>query len=159
MGMKKRLREPTIEEERELNAVRKDSIDYVTLCGRKVGVRWLKRYTLRRMTDTSLTCKRDDELTSKEASLILLNGWWKIRLLHWLLWRVLWRRCSDAELSEVLAIGKKKVELQALQYLTAIMFLRDMRDTRLLMTKEEAENTLRALPTEPVSIQERSTTS
>ena len=43
---------PTPEDERLLNDVLEDSVDYVEVRGKKYGISWLKRGTIRKFTST-----------------------------------------------------------------------------------------------------------
>ena len=56
-----------------------------------------------------------------------------------------WKKYTDTELTDIVVIGKKKVELQKLEYLNATMFLTGMRDTIMTMTRKEAERILQEL--------------
>ena len=58
---------------------------------------------------------------------------------------MLWKKYTDTELTDIVVIGKKKVELQKLEYLNATMFLTGMRDTIMTMTRKEAERILQEL--------------
>lgn len=141
----KTIKQPTAEEQQELDNVLENSVDYAVLGKKRYGIGWLRRYTIRRISHEMLTCKKEDEVTSRCASLVILNGWWRIKLFHRFFWRMLWRNHSDEELSRVLAIGKKKEESQGLQYLNAIILLTGMKDTTMAMTREEAGRILREL--------------
>lgn len=141
----KTIQQPTEEQKKELDNVLTNNTDYVKLGSRKVCIKWLHRGTIRKITHTLHSCKNEDEITAKCASLIILNGWWKINLFHWILWRILFCWHSDEELLNVVVTGKKKVDSQALQYLNATIFLTEMKDTTMMMTRVEAERTLQGL--------------
>lgn len=141
----KTINQPTTAEQKTLDDVLENSIDYITIRGKKFGIKWLHRGTIRKLTHVLHSCKSEDEVTAKCASLIILNNWWKIRLFHWIYWRMLWKKYTDTELTDVVVIGKKKVELQKLEYLNATMFLTGMRDTIMTMTRKEAERILQEL--------------
>ncbi len=157
--MRKNIQQPTVEEQKRLDDVLENSTDYVTIRNRKFGIKWLHRGTLRKLTHVLHSCEKEDEVTAKCASLIILNGWWKIKLFHWIYWRMLWKKYTDSELIDIIAVGKKKVESQKLEYLSATMFLTGMKDTMMTMTRKEAEHILQGLRQEQDSQTERNTPS
>ena len=53
---------PTPEDERLLNDVLEDSVDYVEVRGKKYGISWLKRGTIRKFTSTMQKSGNDDQL-------------------------------------------------------------------------------------------------
>lgn len=141
----KNIQQPAEEQKKELDNVLANSTDYVKLRNRKIGIKWMRRGTIRKITHAMHACKNEDEITAKCASLIILNNWWKIKLFHSVLWRMLYASYSDEELLNIVVAGKKKVDLQALQYLNATIFLTEMKDTTMMMTRAEAEHTLQGL--------------
>ena len=141
----KTITQPTSVEQERLDEVLENSTDYVSLREKEIGIKWLHRGTIRKLTHTFISCKQDDEVTARCASLIILNNWWKIRLFHWIHWRILWKKYTDHELTSVVALGKKKVEFQRLQYLNITMFLTGMKDTVMTMTRKEADRILQEL--------------
>lgn len=141
----KTINQPTTAEQKTLDDVLENSIDYITIRGKKFGIKWLHRGTIRKLTHVLHSCKSEDEVTAKCTSLIILNNWWKIRLFHWIYWRMLWKKYTDDELYGILFIGKKKVEFQRLEYLNAFTLLTGMRDTIMTMTRKEAERILQEL--------------
>lgn len=153
----KKIEQPTLEQQKKLDDVLENSVDYISLRGKKIGLKWLKRGTIRALTHTVLSCKNEDEVTARCASLMILNSWVKIKLFHWLHWRRLWNKYTDEELMGITAIGKKKAESQKLAYLNAIIFLTEMRDTMMTMTRAEAEHILQELRQEQVSPVEKNT--
>lgn len=153
---RKTIKQPTSEEQKSLDDVLENSIDYVNLRGKSIGIKWLHRGTIRRITHVFHSCNKEDEVTARCASLIILNNWWKIKLFHWICWRIMWRKYTDAELTDIVVTGKKKVESQKLEYLNATMFLTGMRDTIMTMTRKEAEHILQELRQEQPSPTEKS---
>lgn len=149
------MKQPSVEQQIKLNDVLEDRIDIVTIGGKEHKVSWIKKGVIRKLTDTILTCKNEDELSARCASLVLLNGYWKIKLFHWIYWRYLWRKYSDEELFEVTALAKKKVDLQTQAYLTNTIYLIGMKDTMMTMTRKEAERTLQELRQEHRSATEK----
>lgn len=153
------MEQPNNETQKKLNDILEDSVDYVELRGRRIGVGWLKKGVIRKLTDTIINCKKEDELSARCASLVLLNGYWKIKLFHWVYWRYLWHKYSDEELFEVMILAKKKVDSQTQAYLTNTIYLIGMKDTMMTMTRKEAERTLQELRRAQPSPTEKSTQS
>ena len=151
------IQQPTEEEQKRLDDVLENSTDYVAIRGKRFGIKWLHRGTIRKLTHVLHSCKNEDEVTARCASLIILNNWWKIKMFHWIYWRMLWKKYTDTELTDIIAIGKKKVESQKLEYLSATMFLTGMKDTIMTMTRKEAEHILQGLRQEQGSQTERNT--
>lgn len=141
---------PSLEDERLLNDVMEDSVDEVSIKGtkKKYRIGWLKKGTMRKMTAVALEKGNDDMLSVKTAALIVLNSYWKIKVVYPWLWR--WwfyvREYTDEQLSDILATGKKKVPYIA--FLTNTILVTGMRDTMMTMTKEEAERFRQGLHTE-----------
>lgn len=139
------MKQPDNTTQEKLNAILEDSKDVVEIRGKKFSIGWIKKGVIRKLTDTILTCRKEDELSARCASLVLLNGYWKIKLLHWAYWRYLWRKYSDDELLEIFLVAKKKVDLQTRAYFTNTIYLIGMKDTVMTMTRKEAERTLQEL--------------
>lgn len=133
---------PTPEDERLLNDVLEDSVDYVEVRGKKYGISWLKRGTIRKFTSTMQKSGNDDKISCQCAAVIILNGYWKIKFFYPFLWRWFFyiKQYGDHELMKVIAVGKKKIPVE--DYLTATIYLTAMKDTMMTMTKEEAEHIL-----------------
>lgn len=139
------MEQPNNATQEKLNGILEDGKDVVEIRGKKFSIGWIKKGVLRKLTDTILTCKKEDELSARCASLVLLNGYWKIVFFHWVYWRYLWRKYSDEELLEIFMVAKKKVDLQTRAYFTNTIYLIGMKDTMMTMTRKEAERTLQEL--------------
>lgn len=141
---------PSVDDERLLNEVIEDSMTEVSIkdTSKKYKIGWLKKGTMRKMTSVALEKGKDDTLSVKTAALIVLNNYWKIKLFYPILWR--WwfyvKEYTDEQLSEILAVGKKKVPYIA--FLTNTILVTGMRDTMMTMTKDEAERIRQGLHTE-----------
>lgn len=141
---------PSVDDERLLNEVIEDSMTEVSIkdTSKKYKIGWLKKGTMRKMTSVALEKGDDDTLSVKTAALIVLNNYWKIKLFYPILWR--WwfyvKEYTDEQLSEILAVGKKKVPYIA--FLTNTILVTGMRDTMMTMTKDEAERIRQGLHTE-----------
>ena len=120
---------PTPEDERLLNDVLEDSVDYVEVRGKKYGISWLKRGTIRKFTSTMQKSGNDDKISCQCAAAIILNGYWKIKFFYPFLWRWFFyiKQYGDHELMKVIAVGKKKIPVE--DYLTATIYLTAMKDT------------------------------
>lgn len=146
---KKNITQPTKEDEKLLNDAMENSIDVVAIKGtnKKYKIDWLKKGTMRKISAVALEDKDDDTLSCKTAVLMVLNNYWKIKLFYWLMWR--WwfyvKEYTDDQLSEILAMSKKKVPYTP--FLINTILVTGMRDTIMRMTKEEAERFHQGLAT------------
>lgn len=122
---------------------------------RKVKIRGMKPYTIERLT--ALWLERDaasapesssETLRSmcvepyfsvREACLIVLNSYWRIRLLYPLMWRLWgkWLGYTEEQMSPIIEEGKKKLPLAA--HWRNMAFSTDMRTDWMKMTAKEAE--------------------
>lgn len=143
--MNKTIEQPKEASQQKLNDVLENGIDTVEIRNKKFNIGWIKKGVIRKLTNTIMTCKNEDEVTARCASLVILNSYWKIKLFHWIHWRMLWRKYADEELFEITMIAKKKVDLQTQAYLTNTIYLIGMKDTIMTMTRKEAERTLQEL--------------
>lgn len=153
------MRQPNNISQEKLDNILENGVDVVEIRGKKFNVGWIKKGIIRKLTHEILTCKNEDELSAKCASLVLLNSYWKVVFFHWFYWRYLWRKYSDEELLEVFMVAKKKVDSQTQAYLTNTIYLIGMKDTIMTMTKKEAERTLQELRRVHPSPTEKSTQS
>ena len=142
------MRQPNDISQQKLNDVLEDGVDVVEIRGKKFRIGWLKKGVIRKLTNEVLTCKHEDELSARCASLVILNGYWKIKLFHWIYWRYLWRKYNDDDLFDITLIAKKKADLQTQAYLRNTIYLIGMKDTIMTMTRKEAERTLQELKLE-----------
>lgn len=139
------MEQPNNETQAKLNDILEDGKETVEIRGKKFSIGWIKKGVIRKLSNVILTCKKEDELSARCASLVLLNSYWKIFFFHWIYWRYLWRKYSDEELLEVFMIAKKKVDSQTRAYFTNTIYLIGMKDTMMTMTRKEAERTLQEL--------------
>lgn len=145
----KTIEMPNIEDEQLLNEVMEDSVDEVSIKGskKKYRIGWMKKGTMRKISSVALEKGEDDTLSAKTAALIILNNYWKIKFFYPILWRWFFyvKEYTDDQLSEILAVGKKKVPY--IPFLTNTILVTGMRDTIMTMTKEEAERIRQGLHT------------
>lgn len=151
------MKQPDLKARREYRAIVEDLPAVVRIPGtrRSVKIRGIKPYTLERLTD--LWLERDaasapgdsaETLRSlcvepyfsvREACLIVLNSYWRIRLLYPLLWRIWgkWIGYTEEQMSPIIEEGKKKLPLAA--HWRNMAFSTDMRTDWMKMTAKEAE--------------------
>ena len=148
------MEQANIELQRALDDVSNNSATIVEIKGthkmfskkcRSVKVRYLCNETIRKITSINLD-KRNDvlheiEQPSKIASLIVLNGFLKIKLLYPILWRWYFfvRQYKSEQLYPIISEGKKK--LPQIGYYLSTTLTASMRDTIKMMTREEVERT------------------
>lgn len=148
--MNKTIETPSIEDERLLNDIIEDSVDEVSLKGtnKKYKIGWLKKGTMRKITSVAIEDGNDDMVSAKTAALIILNNYWKIKFFYPILWRWFFyiKEYTDEQLSEIIAVGKKKVPY--IQFLTNTILVTGMKDTIMTMTKAEAERIRQGLHSE-----------
>ena len=89
-------------------------------------------------------------MKTKEAilALMVLDGFWAIKLRYWMLWRWFYyiKQYGEEELTDLLNLGKKKVPLG--EYYTNTMLLTALKDTSMMMKKTEVVTSLAARNTE-----------
>ena len=109
---KKRITEPTAEDEKLLSGIVEDSTDYVTVRGREWAVQWVRNRARRKVTDILLKEKDEDKVVCKCAAALRLNGYFKITFLYWWMWRWYYyvRQYGDGELLEFISMCKKKFQ-------------------------------------------------
>ena len=75
----------------------------------------------------------------REACILILNSYWKLKLIYPLMWR--WwayvRGFTEAQMSPIIREGKKKLPLRA--HYGNMVFSMDMREDMMTMTKKQAE--------------------
>ena len=148
---KKKLEQPSLDSERLLDEILGDSVELVSMRGRKKSypVRWMKPGTMRKLTHIMLAKDNDAKVSCMSAALIILNDFWRIKFLYPILWRWFFyiKQYTDDELFPIIAAGKKKVP--AKNFFMNITLLTEMKDTIMIMKKEEATISLPEPFTEP----------
>lgn len=150
MQEEKQMQQPNEVVQRQLNDVIEDKPEEIGIAGtkKKVKVGWLKPYTLRRLTDVMLSqdvsIKEESKILCKNAALIVLNSFFKIKFFYPILWRWYYyvKEYQPEQLIPIVECGKKKVP-QVGYYLNTIS-LTSMKDTVMQMTRKEVEATLLA---------------
>ena len=150
------MKQPTLEQRKEYLDIVEDSVSVVPIKGtkRRVRIRWIKPYTMERITkvwierelasaklqdgaDVLRDLAKEPYFSFKEAALMVLNNDIKIRLFYGIYWRWLAFRYNETQIADIVAEGKKKVPLKA-RY-ENLAYSLDMRTDWVKMTKKEAE--------------------
>ena len=140
--------QPTIEDERELEAVVDNKKEYAAIRGRRVGFRALNRWGLHKISRIMIGEKEDElAINCKCVAAARLNGYFKIKLFWWFLWR--WyayiRNYTDIELTEAINLIKKKAEIALVVYSYNTTSLIGMKETIMKMNRAEAKSILQEL--------------
>lgn len=135
--MAKEIKQPTIEDEKLLNEVIENNPDELEAFGRKWKIGYLRNGTKRKVTNILMREKQEDKVSSKCTAALLLNGYFKIFFFYWILWRWLYyiKQVGDEELLPIMEYCKKKVDVES--YCLVTIYLTEMRDTIMTMTREE----------------------
>lgn len=143
----KPITQPSPEDEMLYNEIVENMPTTVELRGSKKKIRWLRRGTIRKFTNVMVKEGNDDKVSCQAVAAILLNGYWSIKFLWWILWRWYYyiKQYGDEELAPIIAVAKKKIPVR--QYFAATILLTAMKDTMMQMTKAEASNILQEQPT------------
>lgn len=129
----------------ELNSIRNNSYDIIQIPGTKdkIKIGWIKFGTERKVSDIlnsgKTGIKYEERILHKAAAAIVLNGYWKIRLFWWVLWRWYFfvKEYDHAQLLTIIEAGKKKVLL--MQYYMAMASLKQLDDCLKRTNRQEAE--------------------
>lgn len=146
--MSKRLKEPTVEEQRAESAIVDDAADYAYVRNRRYRIKYIKAGTRHKITQIVNAKGDDDRQSCKCAALMVLNGFWSILFRYGFLWRWFYyvRQYGEEELTDLLVLGKKKVPRD--EYFANTMLLTALRDTSMMMTKTEVAHILQERSTE-----------
>jgi hypothetical protein len=128
--MSKKIQQPDIEAQKELQSVELDLPDYATVRNKKFKIRWMLNFTRSMITKTILQEGNDDKQSCMCAALMVLNGFWAIKLWYWLKWRWFYyvkQYNENGAYRAAWTLGKKKVPLD--QYYTNTILLTALKDT------------------------------
>jgi len=150
------MKQPTLEQRKEYMDIVDDAVTIVPIKGTKrtVRIRWIKPYTMERITkiwierdlasarlesgaDVLKDLAKEPYFAFKEAALMVLNHDIKIRLFYGLYWRWLAHKYSEEQILDIVAVGKKKLPLSA--HYGILAYSLDMRTDWVTMTRKEAE--------------------
>ena len=150
------MKQPDAEARREYMELEHDIPTEVQIIGTKrtVKLRGMKPYTIERLTmlwmeremaeldSTAKTLKSmcsDPYFSIKEACLMVLNSYWKIRLFYPIMWR--WwayvRQYTESQVTSIIVEGKKKLPL--MPHWRNMAYSTDMRTDWMKQTAKEAE--------------------
>jgi len=150
------MKQPNISSRKDLMDIAENSASIVPIPGtrKSVKLRWIKPYTIERLTrlwierdmasynvssgsDVAKDLCKEPYFAFKEAALMMLNHDLKIRFFYPFLWRYLAHRYSEVQMQPIIEEGKKKAPLTA--HYEIMAFSQDMRADLMKMTKKEAE--------------------
>lgn len=142
--MSENIKQPNFNQQQVLSDIMSDVASEVQIKGtaKKYKIHWLKRGTIRKITQIMLTKGNDDKISCKVAASIILNGYWKIKFMYKFLWRWFYyiKQYGDEQLFPVIEEGKKKIPQESYYYVTILAT--GMRDTMMTMTRTEIEHFL-----------------
>lgn len=157
-----KIDQPTDAMQREYLSLRDNNPTIVSILDtkKKYKIRWLRNGQLEKLgrllihkkandnddrVDIDLLDEiRDDaKLACKTSAIYILDGWLKLKLFYWFLWRWFYyvKEYRAIQLSQILEVGKKKIPLT--QFYIITISLTEAKDTLMMMTTREAERTLR----------------
>ena len=150
------MKQPTLAQRKEYMDIVDNAVTIVPIKGTKrtVRIRWIKPYTMERITkiwierdlasarleggaDVLKDLAKEPYFPFKEAALMILNHDIKIRLFYGIYWRWLAHKYDETQIEDIVAVGKKKLPLMARYRIMAYSL--DMRTDWMTMTKKEAE--------------------
>ena len=155
--MAKTFKQPSEESQQELQSIEDNLPDFATVRGHRYKIKWILNFTRSRITKVILSKGNDDMQSCQCAALMVLNSFWKIKLWYWLKWRWFYyvKQYGEQDLTELLALGKKKVPLD--EYFSNTILLTALKDTSMMMKKTEVATTLQGLNTEQPTKSQKTT--
>lgn len=153
--MAKNIEQPELTFEKALMMVTEDKEESVELRGKTIDMRDIRKGALLKITDIMTTLDESDPTRScKCMAAILSNSWWGIKAFWGLGWSIRWRwyyyvrEYTDREVAKVVALAKKKAEMEMLASMINTTSLTAMKMTRIARNKEEASLSQAASGTE-----------
>lgn len=140
------MEQPSLDIQIELGKLADNKPDIVKIpyTNRNVKIYWIKRRTLRCVTevlnDRNSSQKNESKITCKAMAYLVLNDFWKIKFFYPFLWRWYFyiRQYNDYQCLKIIEIAKKKAPLTP--YYLSMVFLNGLKDTLALMTREEVNH-------------------
>lgn len=138
--------QPSAEGERLLKSVTDNEKSVVVVRKKKFYVGSLYNDTIDWISGILLktgdNAETDRATRCKAAAAMTLNGYFRLRLFYWFLWRWYFyvRQYGDEELQPLFAEFTKKVSAMWASYCINTISLTDARNTKMQMTREEAEH-------------------
>lgn len=138
MAEKKKIEQPRIDLQKEIDSVMADEPTEFVFMGKKRKIGWLRKGTMRKCSHVRLKEKNDWKRNVKVCALILLNNIWKIRLSYAIYWRWLYY-VKDVDAAEVLnVLDKTKKKIPSRPFSLATILVTGMTDLMMTMTRSEA---------------------
>lgn len=133
----KKIEQPEQQLQALLNSVLSEEATDVEFRGKRHTVGWLKKGAMRAFSDVCMKEKNAGKRNVKICVILLLNNYWKIKLLYWIWWRWLYYVCDldDVEVLRVVDVAKKKIPSAASSLLTILVT--GMTDLMMTMTAKE----------------------
>lgn len=146
----KALSQPTLDDERALEGIVDNDKEYVAIRGKRFGFRDLNGWGLHKISKIMVK-EGENELSvgCKCLAAAYLNGYFKIKFFWWILWRFYMyvRQYTDLEISEAVALIKKKAIAALAVYSLNTTLLTETRETVMKMNRAEAKAILQELST------------
>ena len=141
MTDEKKIEQPDVKFQALLDGVLAEEPTDVEFRGKRHTVGWLKKGAMRKFSHIMMKEKNESKRNVKICVVLLLNNYWKIKLLYWAWWRWLYYMCDldDVEVLRVCDVAKKKIPSLASSLLTILAT--GMMDVMMTITKKEAEAT------------------
>lgn len=147
----KALSQPTLDDERALEGIVDNDKEYVAIRGKRFGFRDLNGWGLHKISKIMVK-EGENELFvgCKCLAAAYLNGYFKIKFFWWILWRFYMyvRQYTDLEISEAVALIKKKAIAALAVYSLNTTLLTETRETVMKMNRAEAKAILQELSTD-----------
>ena len=143
MAKEKILEQPDDEMQALQKAVVMDKADEVMLRNKKIKMKFIRAGVRSKLTDIYLNETNESKVGAKCAAVVVLNGFWAIKLFYWFLWRWFYyiKQYTDEEYIPLMSMCKKKVGVE--NYFLLTKLLTGMKDTLMTMTRKETEQFLR----------------
>lgn len=141
MAKSKILQDPSAEAQKEQRDIVRNEKTAIEVRGTTFRIGGIYNDTLDWITDI-LTYEKDDKrITAKCAAAAWLNGYFRLRLFWWAVWRWFYyvKQYTDSELQPIIAECKKKADSEQFMYLLNIMSLTDLKTTSMTRTMKEAQ--------------------
>lgn len=139
------MKQPTLDIQRELSLLAENTPEEVAIpyTNKKIKIGWMHHKTIRKITDVlnskAKSPKDEDVILCKATALIVLNGFWKIKLFYPFLWR--WyayvREYHDYQMMPIIEAAKKKAP--QIPYFVSMTYLTGLKDSLATMSREEVE--------------------
>lgn len=140
------MKQPTLDIQRELDLLAENTPTEVAIPYTKkvYKIGWMRNKTIRKITEVlnskAENPKEEDLVLCKAMALIVLNGYWKIRLFYPILWR--WyayvKQYTDYQILPIIETAKKKAP--QIPYYLGMTYLTDLKDSLATMSREEVEH-------------------